>query len=184
MFEVSEEHSMLQDLVAKFIDRDVMPLEKAVLAREMSGQKAALAADEEATLPGKCRELGLWGLDVPEEFGGANLPTVALIGVYEEQGRTCVPFTFPPDSPNLHMLMAVCDADQRRKYLEPYARGDAHWPTPIPKPTAGGDPAGMTTRAVKDGTDWVINGRKIWVSRVPQADFVIVMARTGEGKRA
>ncbi|MGA2163026.1 MAG: lyase family protein, partial [Solirubrobacteraceae bacterium] len=48
---------------------------------------------------------------------------------------------------------------------------------------AGGDPAGMTTRAVKDGSDWVINGRKIWVSRVPYADFVILMARTGEGKR-
>ena len=76
MFELSEEHRMLQDLVAKFIDRDVMPLEKAVLAREMSGQKSALTADEEATLLGKCRELGLWGLDVPEEFGGANLPTV------------------------------------------------------------------------------------------------------------
>ena len=102
MFELSEEHRMLQDLVAKFIDRDVMPLEKAVLARETSGQKSSLTADEEATLLGKCRELGLWGLDVPEEFGGANLPTVALIGVYEEQGRTCVPFTFPPDSPNLH----------------------------------------------------------------------------------
>ena len=92
MFELSEEHRMLQDLVAKFIDREVMPLEKAVLAREMSGQKSALTQDEEATLLGKCRELGLWGLDVPEEFGGANLPTIALIGVYEEQGRTCVPF--------------------------------------------------------------------------------------------
>ncbi len=78
MFELSEEHRMLQDLVAKFIDRDVIPLEKAVLAREMSGQKSALTAEEEATLLGKCRELGLWGLDVPEEFGGANLPTVAL----------------------------------------------------------------------------------------------------------
>jgi acyl-CoA dehydrogenase len=54
----------------------------------------------------------------------------------------------------------------------------------ISEPGAGGDPAGMTTRAVRDGSDWVINGRKIWVSRVPQADFVIVMARTGEGKRA
>ena len=106
MFELAEEHHMLQDLVAKFIDRDVIPLEKSVLAREMSGQKSSLSAEEEATLLGKCRELGLWGLDVPEEFGGANLPTVALIGVYEEQGRTCVPFTFPPDSPNLHMLMA------------------------------------------------------------------------------
>ena len=45
MFELSEEHRMLQDLVAKFIDRDVMPLEKAVLAREMSGQKSALSAE-------------------------------------------------------------------------------------------------------------------------------------------
>ena len=50
MFELSEEHRMLQDLVAKFIDRDVMPLEKAVLAREMSGQKSALTAEEEAIL--------------------------------------------------------------------------------------------------------------------------------------
>ena len=47
MFELSEEHRMLQDLVAKFIDRDVMPLEKAVLAREMSGEKSALSAEEE-----------------------------------------------------------------------------------------------------------------------------------------
>ena len=183
MFELAEEHRMLQDLVAKFIDRDVIPLEKAVLAREMSGQKSSLSAEEEATLLGKCRELGLWGLDVPEEFGGANLPTVALIGVYEEQGRTCVPFTFPPDSPNLHMLMAVCNPEQRRKYLEPYARGEAQSAIAISEPGAGGDPAGMITRAVKDGSDWVINGRKIWVSRVPQADFVILMARTGEGKR-
>ena len=149
MFELSEEHRMLQDLVAKFIDRDVMPLEKAVLAREMSGQKSALSAEEEATLLGKCRELGLWGLDVPEEFGGANLPTVALIGVYEEQGRTCVPFTFPPDSPNLHMLMAVANPEQRSKYLEPYARGEAQSAIAISEPGAGGDPAGMITRAVQ-----------------------------------
>ena len=58
MFELAEEHRMLQDLVAKFIDRDVIPLEKAVLAREMSGQKSSLSAEEEATLLGKCRELG------------------------------------------------------------------------------------------------------------------------------
>ena len=95
-----------------------------------------------------------------------------------------MPFTFPPDSPNLHMLIAVANDEQRRKYLEPYARGEAHSAIAISEPGAGGDPAGMTTRAVKDGSDWVINGRKIWVSRVPQADFVIVMARTGEGKRA
>lgn len=183
MFALSEEQRMLQELVAKFVDRELIPLEKPVLAREMSGQRSALTTEEESALLDKCRDLGLWGLDVPEEFGGANLPTTTLIGVYEEQGRTCVPFTFPPDSPNLHMLMAVVNDEQRRKYLEPYARGEAHSAIAISEPGAGGDPAGMTTRAVRDGGDWVINGRKIWVSRVPQADFVIVMARTGEGKR-
>ena len=184
MFELPEEHRMLQELVAKFIDREVMPLEKATLAREASGQKSSLPPDEEAVLLAKCKELGLWGLDVPEEYGGANLPYAALVGVHEEQGRTCVPFTFPPDSPNLHMLIAAASDEQKTKYLEPYARGDAHSAIAISEPGAGGDPAGMTTRAVKHGDDWVINGRKIWVSRVPQADFVIVMARTGEGKRA
>ncbi len=183
MFELPEEHRMLQDLVAKFIDRDVMPLEKATLEREATGGRSGLPPEDEARLLETCRELGLWGLDVPEEYGGANLPYAALMGVYEEQGRTCVPFTFPPDSPNLHMLIAVANEEQKRKYLEPYARGEAQSAIAISEPGAGGDPAGMTTRAVRDGDDWVINGRKIWVSRVPKADFVIVMARTGEGKR-
>src|SRR3954452_16715314 len=184
MIELPEEHRMLQDLVAKFIDRDVMPLEKATLEREMSGGKSSLPPEDEEKLLAKCKDLGLWGLDVPEEYGGANLPYSALVGVYEEQGRTPVPFTFPPDSPNLHMLIAAANDEQKKKYLDPYARGEAHSAIAISEPGAGGDPAGMTTRAVKDGNDWVINGRKIWVSRVPQSDFVIDMARTGEGKRA
>ncbi|MEA2744847.1 MAG: hypothetical protein QOG25_3218, partial [Acetobacteraceae bacterium] len=150
MFELPEEHRMLQDLVAKFIDRDVIPLEKGVLAREMSGQTSGLLPADEERLLATCKELGLWGLDVPEEYGGANLPYSALAGVYEEQGRTCVPFTFPPDSPNLHMLIAVANGEQRKKYLEPYARGEAHSAIAISEPGAGGDPAGMATRAVRD----------------------------------
>lgn len=181
--ELSEEHRMLKDMVGKFVENELMPLESAVLARETQGGKAALTEEEEAPLLAKCKELGLWGLDVPEELGGANLPAVALMAVNEEIGRTCVPFTFPPDSPNLHMLMAVANHDQRKRYLEPYARGEMTSAIAISEPGAGGDPAGMITRAVKDGSDWVINGRKIWVSRVPQSDFTILMARTGEGKR-
>lgn len=178
-----EEHRMLADLVEKFVDRELMPLEKSVLAREAAGGKYGLTPEEEAPLLAKCRELGLWALDVPEELGGANLPTVALMAINEELGRTVVPFTFPPDSPNLHMLLAVASPEQREKYLRPYAEGTAVSAIAISEPGAGGDPAGMTTRAVRDGEDWVINGRKIWVSRVPAADFIIVMARTGEGKR-
>ncbi len=183
MVELSEEHRMLKDMVGKFVENELMPLETAVLARETKGGKTGLTDEEEAPLLEKCKALGLWGLDVPEELGGANLPAVALMGVNEEIGRTCVPFTFPPDSPNLHMLLAVANPDQRKRYLDPYARGEMTSAIAISEPGAGGDPAGMITRAVKDGGDWVINGRKIWVSRVPQSDFTILMARTGEGKR-
>ena len=183
MFELSEEHRMLKDLVAKFVDQELIPLERAVLAREAAGGKAGLSDGEEEKLLGRCKELGLWALDVPEEIGGANLPAVALMGMNEELGRCAFPFTFPPDSPNLHMLLAVASPEQRKKYMEPYAAGTAKSAIAISEPGAGGDPAGMITRAVQDGEDWVINGRKIWVSRVPYADFIIVMARTGDGKR-
>ena len=183
MFELAEEHRMLRDLVAKFVDQELIPLEPALLAREIKGERMGLNAAEEERLHAKCKELGLWGLDVPEQFGGANLPAVALMAMNEELGRTCIPFFFPPDSPNLHMLMAACNEDQKQRYMLPYARGEKKSAIAISEPGAGGDPSGMTTRAVKAGDDWVINGRKIWVSRVPYVDFTIVMARVGEGKR-
>ena len=180
---ITEEHRMLQDMVAKFVERELMPLEPAVLAREAAGGKYGLTEEEEAPLLVKCKELGLWGLDVPEEMGGADLPAVARMLVEEEVARTITPFEFPPDSPNLHMLMAVASPWQREAYLTPYAEGRMKSAIAISEPGAGGDPAGMLTRAVRDGDDWVLNGRKIWVSRVPYCDFIIVMARTGEGKR-
>ena len=181
--ELAHEHRMLQELVAKFVDDELMPLEAAVLAREIKGERLHLSDAEEAPLLKKCRDLGLWALDAPEELGGANLPAVALMGVNEELGRTITPFFFPPDSPNMHMMLATATPEQRRRYLEPYARGEAKSAIAISEPGAGGDPAGMTTRAEKQGSNWVINGRKIWISRVPSADFTIVMARTESGKR-
>lgn len=180
---LSDEDRMLQELVAKFVQNELMPLEPAILKREAEGGKYGLSEAEEAPLLAKCQELGLWGLDVPEEFGGANLNPVARMLVEEEVSRTIVPFEFPPDSPNLHMLMAAANEDQRERYLKPYAEGRMKSAIAISEPGAGGDPAGMLTRARKDGDDWVINGRKIWVSRVPYCDFIILMARTGEGKR-
>jgi acyl-CoA dehydrogenase len=180
---LAEEHRMLQDLVARFVDEQLMPIEPKIIERDIKGEHPKLTDEEEAPLLAKCKELGLWALDVPEEHGGANLPAVALMAVNEELWRTIVRFTLPPDSPNLHMLMAVASPEQKKKYMEPYARGEARSAIAISEPGAGADPSAMSTKAEMVGNEWVINGRKIWVSRVPQADFIIVMARVGSGKR-
>ena len=80
-FELSEEHRMLKDLVAKFVDQELIPLERPMLAREAAGGKVGLTEAEEEKLLARCKELGLWSLDVPEELGGANLPAVALMAI-------------------------------------------------------------------------------------------------------
>jgi acyl-CoA dehydrogenase len=182
--EFAEEERMLIDLVEKFVGNELMPLEKAVMAREAAGGQVSLTPEEEAPLLAKCRELGLWALDAPEEIGGAGLPTTVMLAVQERLKSTVTPFIFPPDSPNLHMLMAVATPEQKKKYMEPYAQGEMKSCIAISEPGAGGDPARMKTRAVRDGDEWVINGRKIWVSQVPKVDFLILMAATDPSKGA
>ncbi|MCY4200767.1 MAG: acyl-CoA dehydrogenase [Gammaproteobacteria bacterium] len=181
-FRIEEEHRLLKETVDRFVDDYLIPLEPAVLARETRGEGAHLTAEELAPLHDACRELGLWGLDVPEAVGGAELPALAMTYVNEAVGRTVTPFTFPPDSPNLHMLLTTANEAQKRTYLEPYARGEIVSAIGISEPGAGADPAHMATRAVREGDDWIINGRKIWVSRVPESAFTILMAVTDPEK--
>ena len=183
-FELAEEHRMLKDLVANFVRDELMPLEKGVLAREAEGRGLSIGADEMKRLDEVSRKLGLWGLDAPEDIGGSDLPAVAMVGVNEELGRTVTPYTLPPDSPNLRMLQQTVDERQRAAYLAPYASGEKTSAMGISEPGAGSDPAAMITRAVRDGDDWVINGRKIWISNAANADFTILMAVTEPGKGA
>ena len=183
-FELSEEHRMLADLVGRFVKDELMPLEGAVLAREAAGLGLGLPEGEQARIDKISRDLGLWGLDAPEDVGGVDLPQVALVAVNEHLGRCVTPYTLPPDSPNLRMLMATVTERQREAYLAPYVRGETISAIGISEPGAGADPAGMKTHAVRDGEDWVINGRKIWISRADHADFTILMAVTDREKGA
>jgi acyl-CoA dehydrogenase len=183
-FELAEEHRMLKDLVARFVRDELMPLEAGVLARDADGQGLGIGPAEHARLDKVAHELGLFGLDAPEDVGGSDLPMTAMVGVEEEIGRCITPYTLPPDSPNLRMLMQTVDERQRAAYLAPYVAGKTISAIGISEPGAGSDPAGMTTRAVRDGDDWVINGRKIWISRAADADFTILMAVTDTEKRA
>lgn len=183
-FELLEEHRLLQDLVARFVRENLMPLEQKVLERDAHGQGAYLSHEERDRIDVASREMGLWGLDAPEDVGGADLPAIAMVGVNIEIGKTCVPYYLPPDSPNLRMLMATVNADQRERYLTPYVQNGTVSAIGISEPGAGADPAAMITRAVREGDEWVINGRKIWISRAQEADFTILMAVTDRQKGA
>jgi len=182
-FELAEEDSMLKELTHRFVRDELMPLEPKVLEREHEGRGLALESGERQRIDEVSKKLGLWGLDAPTDIGGMDLPAVALVGVNEELGRTVTPYTLPPDSPNLRMMMATVTERQREAYLAPYVRGETISAIAASEPGAGSDPAALITRAERHGDDWVLNGRKIWTSRAADADFTIVMARTGKEKR-
>jgi alkylation response protein AidB-like acyl-CoA dehydrogenase len=183
-FELDEEHRMLKELVARFVRDELIPMEPAVLAREAGGGQLSLLPEEHGRLDALSKELGLWGLDAPTEMGGFDLPVVAMVGVNEEMGKTITPYELPPDSPNLRMLLMTANEQQRQTYLAPYARGETVSAIAISEPGAGADPSMLSTRAERDGDGWVLNGRKIWISRAAKADWTIVMAVTDKSKGA
>ena len=182
-FELQEDHRMLLDLVQKFVRNELLPLEQEVLIREADGGDPALLPEQKAHLDKVSKELGLWSLDAPESSGGMGMPYVALVGVNEAMGSTVAHYTLPPDSPNLRMLEATCNGQQKEAYLDPYSRGETLSAIGISEPGAGADPSGMKTRAIRDGDDWVINGRKIWITRADESDFTILMAITETRKK-
>ena len=176
--EFTDEELMLLDLVDRFVDEQLLPLEQDLIGRVAAGEPCAILPDDEQRLVDLCKDLGLFGLDAPAEVGGAALPARVMLAINHRLRRTVVPFHFPPDSPNLHMLMLAGNDDQKKRYMEPYAKGEMRSNIAISEPHSGADPAAMRTRAVRDGGEWVINGRKIWISGAAEADFIILMAVT------
>lgn len=184
-FTLPEELRMLRDTVARFVREELLPLERDVIKREAErGLTDAPLIDPEVEkeLGRKAKAIGLYGIDVPEEYGGQNLGMLAKAVVIEELKTSIVPFVLPPDSPNLWMLRETCKGDQIQKYLLPYASGEKKSAIAISEPGAGSDPAGMKTRAEYKNGKWVLNGQKIWISHARHADFMIVMAVTDPAK--
>ena len=187
-FVLPDDIRQIGETVRRFVSEELMPLEKTVIerdaARGMTGTEPLIPPDLHAKLLAKAREIGLWGIDVPEEYGGLGLGSLAKCVVLEELNRTIVPFVFPPETPNLHMLMACCTPAQRERYLLPYARGDVHSSLCLTEPGAGSDAAAVEMRAVRRGDKWVLNGTKMFITRADEAAFFIVIALTDKEKRA
>ena len=121
-FTLPEELRMLRDTVARFVREELLPLERDVIKREAERgltDAPLIDPDVEKELGRKAKAIGLYGIDVPEEYGGLNMGMLAKAVVIEELKTSIVPFVLPPDSPNLWMLRETCKGGQIEKYLLP-----------------------------------------------------------------
>lgn len=184
---LSEELEAVQQIARDFTRRELVPLEESVIRREVERgfqQIPLIDPEKEAHLTAAVRELGLWGLEVPEELGGAGLGLQAKAVAVEELNYSITPYRLPPESPNISYLDAVATDTQKAKYLDPLCRGEKTSALALTEPDAGADAAGIRTTAVKDGSEWVINGSKLWISWADTVDFFIVIAVTDQEKRS
>ncbi|OZI16340.1 benzylsuccinyl-CoA dehydrogenase [Bordetella genomosp. 7] len=180
-FELPESSRMVRDTVARFVQQELVGLEPLIIRREAERgyeDTPLIPPDVEAQLQQKARDIGLWGIDVPEEFGGQDLGMLNKCLVVEQLKHSIVPFVLPPESPNLFLLKELCKGSQVDRYLLPYSRGEKKSCLALSEPGAGSDAAAIKTRAERKNGKWVLNGTKLWISNARRSDFMIVMAVT------
>jgi len=180
-FELPETSRMVRDTVARFVKEALIPHEALIIRREAERgftDMPLIPPELDAELQHQARDIGLWGIDVPEEFGGQDLGMLTKCLVVEQLKHSIVPFVLPPESPNLFLLKALCRGAQIDRYLLPYARGEKKSCLALSESGAGSDAAAIKTRAERRNGKWVINGSKLWISNARRADFMIVMAVT------
>jgi (R)-benzylsuccinyl-CoA dehydrogenase len=183
--ELNLEIDMLRKLVRDFREKELMPLEQTVIEREANRglrDDPVIPPEANKRLLKVAKEIGLFGIDVPEEYGGLGLGNLAKAVVIEELSKTIVPFILPPDAPNLHFLIQCCNDEQRERYLLPYSRGEITSNLALTEPNAGSDAGGIRMRAERKGDKWVLNGQKTFISGAARADFLITMAVTDPEK--
>ena len=180
-FNLSDEQLLLKETVRRFVDEELIPLEA-----EYRPEADAMPEEYLRPLQKKAKAIGLWLLDIPKEYGGADLDLLTRCVISEELGRTVViPYrmneVFGPD---VRPPLLYCKGEQKEKYLYPVLNGEKRMCFALTEPDAGSDPAGMQTRAVRDGDDFIISGTKRFISGAGYAQFAQVWALTDPEKRA
>lgn len=175
--ELSDDQKMLIEQIRRFVREEIVPLED-----KLDPDASELEPEDFARLTAKVRDMGFWGLDVPEEYGGAgiDLVTRTLIAIEMSQHRAglYVPCYGVFGMMGLAQLYEATE-EQKERYLKPVLRGEKKGFFGLTEPSGGSDPArAIQTKAVRDGDDWVINGAKVYISGADKAQFGLVFART------
>ncbi len=178
---LTEEQELVVATVRRFVREEVVPLEQ-----NLDPDADELEPADRERLVAKTKAMGLYGLDIPPEYGGPELDLVTrtLIAIEMSQHRAGLyaPCYGVFGGAGLAQLFEATE-DQKERYLFPMLRGEKKGFFGLTEPSGGSDPArAIQTRALRDGDDWVINGGKIFISGADRADFGLVFARTDPDK--
>ena len=176
-FSLSDEQQMVVKTTREFVINELYPHEKEV---EETG---VLREDLHRELKAKAIEAGLYAANMPVDVGGAGLDTVTWVLYEKELGWTGYALHYGCVGRPSNILLA-CQGEQRERYLLPAVRGERVECLAMTEPSAGSDLRGMRATAVADGSDFIINGTKHFISHADHADFVILFAATGEESSA
>jgi acyl-CoA dehydrogenase len=171
-FGLTPEQEMVVATVRSFVENELYPLEAEV---DRSGEVPREVARD---IQRKVIELGFYAPNMPAELGGGGLDTLTFTLLERELGRASLALATYWGRPS-NILMA-CHGEQRERYLLPCIRGEKMDALAMTEPDAGSDVRSMKCAARRDGTDWVLNGTKHFISHADAADFIIVFAATGE----
>jgi butyryl-CoA dehydrogenase len=169
--ELNEQQKMIQKMVREFAEKEVAPI--------------AAELDEKEEYPTKTLEkmakLGLLGIIIPTEYGGAGLDTISYATVIEEISRKCAStgvVTSVHNSLTAGPIMKYGTEEQKKKYLPILAKGEKIGAFAATEPNAGSDLGAMQTTAVLKGNKYIINGDKTFITSGPEAGIIIIFAVT------
>jgi len=171
-FTLTSEQRLIAETVRGFVEKELYPHEDEIERLD------EVPADLASAIRGKALAAGLYAANMPAELGGGGLDALSVVLVERELGRASYGLQMLVERPS-NVLLA-CEGEQRERYLLPAIRGERHDCVAMTEPGAGSDVRSMTTRAVRDGGDYVINGTKHFISHADMADFIILFAATGE----
>ncbi len=178
-FELPEELKMVQSTVRDFVTEQLKPLERSILGRaaDLSDATMYLPLERERELMGMVKDMGLWGISIPEELGGIGLGTLGNCLVEEELAQTIVPFSFGDVTP----ILFDCSPAQREKYLSPVLERQKHAYLALMEPGKESF-QDMEMRAEKTNGRYHLNGKKMSRSRAGKDYFAVVFAVTDPEK--